>query len=790
MASLLRQSGRALDESADAAVGFDLSRVRVHDGPEAERAATSLNASAFTLGRHIVLGETATPQLLKHEARHAVQQGLREPDWATTVPLTQPGDSAERAADQGIPLATPLQVARQTAPEATPANDFATAWQAFDELPIQWASSDLSQAVTPEQRLAVARRAAAAMTQGADLRAHGVELADWFYAHGHAADGQAILTRLNQELTGNGPGEVGRTGFLQSGPQVFIERARRAARGGRHAEATDLFTSAWILLQNDLLRYTERRRTTLSSTALPNQAGDVFALTRIFTYLDIDGIYDEMRDILGFYEQLAVEAHADGRPADDAAHRARAVALYQHIRDTATIPGQAMIAEVRPVTDSRGNAALRLYGQNSVEEDLTQLPGLDPPSEVGRSTQYVETNQIADSLMAQAGLLAEVQRHPEVQSAFRRGAVDPTNAEHRIRLFGAMYRVFQRVGGDATEQLMIFVGRVLQAFTTHTEYNIRDFGRSYLRSDMPVDLMGRVERDCGVYALTVAYELFRTARVARPRLDLAFELISVPAHVMLVIFDRTGGNIYLVNNNEVSPPLRGTTLNDANQAIARAIGGIQTRNFVVTPAVSVSLGNTRQSRQTFERRAWARYQDAAAFGLEAEPLSGPTDTRSLGERTEAAHRAHYAEQEQYDQAMTRLHPVMEALSPALTRQASADRQGFLRRRLDAILPVAGPSLVSFLRMGPSATSRTSPQFAISSSRPRALRTVTTRYYYGMPSGVAVHPLVRVAMALRHLEGLGATLTTADTQFLQLIDRVQDFQTQLAAYVTAGRSAPF
>ena len=80
---------------------------------------------------------------------------------------------------------------------------------------------------------------------------------------------------------------------------------------------------------------------------------------------------------------------------------------------------------------------------------------------------------------------------------------------------------------------MQLIGRYLRAFTIHTQYNIRDWGASYLDSPEATDLAGRAERDCGVYAFTVAYEVYRTARSARPRLDLVFQLVALPEHVAL-----------------------------------------------------------------------------------------------------------------------------------------------------------------------------------------------------------------------------------------------------------------
>lgn len=80
-----RSAGRplpaALKAELEAAVGEDLSRVRVHAGPEAAKAVRAAGAQAFTCGEDIYLGQGKlnphTPEgraLLAHEAVHVVQQ--------------------------------------------------------------------------------------------------------------------------------------------------------------------------------------------------------------------------------------------------------------------------------------------------------------------------------------------------------------------------------------------------------------------------------------------------------------------------------------------------------------------------------------------------------------------------------------------------------------------------------------------------------------------------------------------------------------------------------------------
>src|SRR5713101_1115327 len=77
--------GQALETRTRASMerhfGHDFSRVRIHGDATARESARAVNAMAFTVGQHIVLGERApsptTPagtRMLAHELTHVVQQ--------------------------------------------------------------------------------------------------------------------------------------------------------------------------------------------------------------------------------------------------------------------------------------------------------------------------------------------------------------------------------------------------------------------------------------------------------------------------------------------------------------------------------------------------------------------------------------------------------------------------------------------------------------------------------------------------------------------------------------------
>ena len=81
-----RQLDRGLRSGLESRFGHDFSRVRVVTGPEAEAAAASVGARAFTAGNRIVFGagqldphSSAGQDLLAHELAHVVQQEGRRP---------------------------------------------------------------------------------------------------------------------------------------------------------------------------------------------------------------------------------------------------------------------------------------------------------------------------------------------------------------------------------------------------------------------------------------------------------------------------------------------------------------------------------------------------------------------------------------------------------------------------------------------------------------------------------------------------------------------------------------
>lgn len=112
-----------------AGFGLDLSRVRVHAGSAASRSASALQASAYTLGNHIVFGSgqyntesSRGIRLLAHEVTHTIQQSR-----GGAYPAPFSGSAHERAAESAadavargarnvlVPGGTTVGIARERA---------------------------------------------------------------------------------------------------------------------------------------------------------------------------------------------------------------------------------------------------------------------------------------------------------------------------------------------------------------------------------------------------------------------------------------------------------------------------------------------------------------------------------------------------------------------------------------------------------------------------------------------------------------------------------------------------
>jgi outer membrane protein OmpA-like peptidoglycan-associated protein len=106
---VLNSPGQALDMSTrgffEGRFGHDFSRIRVHADTVAAKSARAVNATAYTVGNHIVFdGGTYNPssqqgqELIAHELTHTLQQD-QEISTSQPIRIGHPSDQSERQAD-------------------------------------------------------------------------------------------------------------------------------------------------------------------------------------------------------------------------------------------------------------------------------------------------------------------------------------------------------------------------------------------------------------------------------------------------------------------------------------------------------------------------------------------------------------------------------------------------------------------------------------------------------------------------------------------------------------------
>ncbi len=728
--------------------GVDFSRVRVHTDEPAARSARDVQARAYTVGDSIVFGAghfaPATDdgrRLLAHELTHVVQQS-GEPRVLARAPVA---------------AVMPPFSAR-----------FADMWEDFVT----------ARANDHKRARAMASELVAGLNDRADVLKYGPTLADWLLREGLNELARRVLSSLEAswDVSWAMNADVDMTNeyaFGSVSPRSLVERGEAAARAGDLGLAHEVLTRAYMALILIIETTGGRHATSLDDKLAADLRPSLSAPSRVSAYYSLGAMYDDMRRILGFHRQLQheLELAGDANGARNAAVAGRR--LREAIKDRYTPSAELLMADVTEVETPKG-PGLRLHGANLAETDLTRLPGLPLPREVesskrrrkseaagakngakadedtdaespGSLAQYGSAQEVGEALAGQVDLLDELLAVPEVVAAFPKRDIDMNEIGHRLRVWNAMFRFFKRTAGtDALKLLMDLIGRYLRAFTVHTAYNVRDWGTSYLASEMPTDLAGRAERDCGVYAVMVAYEVYRAGRDASPRLNLSFELIGAPEHVMLVIMD--GQSRFLVNNNEVSGPHADL------DAVAKAQARVRKTPFLVTPAVVVPAGSTTMGDRAFRGNLWQRFLDGGSWGLAPEQSKGPDDDRSEGDRTEAAHARMYREQDEFAAGSAALWKALEDLKTDLAAPG-ANRSELITRMLDVQRPRYLRVLLLLLRYTLFTPADPEHQQLIVSSARRAAAQRVRFGYLVSSAPPGSHPLARIDDLLAELPTL-------------------------------------
>jgi hypothetical protein len=753
----------ALRQDMEQRFGHDFSAVRVHSDGAAEQSARDVSARAYTVGCNIVFdaGRFAPRtqegrRLIAHELVHVVQQSGRSP-------------ADGRLASRALPVAPLVQ--RQPAPGPTPPAAAAPGrkWKdVLADLVFAGISAPARVPALVQELLEVAE------TPGYDLDLlnDAMNVVAKLSKQGDITSADRLLEVIQRKffmayVTYKAPARAGAPlpqpqdlpsgGVLKVGgpvlgdPGALIAVAEDAARAGQHERAFKLFGAAHEILSYLALGATEKAKATTDVSKRDSR------------YRQFKGIYGEMREIYRFYFVLEAEALAAGDTGRAAEARGRASKLHEELKakHTPFAESAAEIAETSQVTTPTGRPAFQFHGANFEKTDLTELPGHPFSADLlatGEGQEPQSLGLLQSSLMAQTEFQAEIAREPEIRKAFGKEAVDLNDSAKRLKVWRIMYAVYKGRGTGALGSLMALMGRYLKAHTYHTGFNVRDFGTSYLASEMPTDLADRLVRDCGVYALTVAWDVFQTVKAGDSKLKLSFTLATLLDHIILVITDKAADESYLVNNDQItkiSRPVgyapqftrpRGMSPNvdlfledpvmpppkapDLDEEVAKQYALFRDLPYLVSPVNYLELGSTSDTASTFKTAAWQRYLAATQYMAKV-----PVDFSML---------------QDFSRESGALDQLVNELAP------SAGNADAIAKWLQNGWPHITSLLVRFEQIGPKAFKNITPP----ATRPAGSRDSGAFRWPG-----SNHPLIRVALVLLRLRSLGRPLTNDQQKYL-------------------------
>lgn len=693
----------AVRDDMERRFGRDFAAVRVHAGAAAAESARHIGADAYTAGHDIVFGDGRFApdmeqgrRLLAHELTHVAQHAS--------------GGGIQRQQAGGSP-----QPGSRTAPASDTWKDI---WPDF-----RFARTSGS----PAAVTALARRLAASERTAEDLLEQGAEVVDWLQQHGEPAAAARLFDAVRFAYTSAWASDqplppLGSSGGAFSIQGDLIAMGKDAARAGQHDLAFRYFGTAHEILSYYAEETTERRR-----------EGD---LSRALAYLYLQRVYDGMREIYEFYFVLEREALAAGDAAKAAVARGNATRLLDELKREFSVRNRVVETLEGSKVVVRGKHALRLEGANAATTDLTALPGLTPVRSRGdEEAQREQLGSVQDALAAQAALLAEIRREPGILAAFGHSPIDLTDTRQRQKVWQIMFGAFSKAGAGAFGRLMALVGRYLKAFTAHTEYNIRDFGVSYLDTKFPTDLAGRLTMDCGVYALTVAWDAYQAVKQTGARTHITFRLAAFLDHVALIIDDKGGGESYVVNNDHITPVKR-----DPEKQAQKEYGEMRGFTHLITPSFFSEIGSTGDAAPAFRAGLWSGYLKLLSDITAKETALEDQLKKSKGGGSS------FGVQKLFSEDAQALDVLVDRLRPSagdLGRLAAGVDDGFMRLAMEAA------ALFTMLA-----------KFFAPVSQQR-------QFTYHWPG--TAHPLVRVGLLLLHIRKLGGTFTADQQRYLKFCE---------------------
>jgi len=774
---------------------LNFSNVRIHTGSNAHNLNNQLQSRAFTFGTDIFFnngeydtGSRQGKQLIAHELAHVVQQG-----------------------------GSRKLVQREGGVRMLPVETFSGLWQEF---------LLAKQRNDSQNALQLALRLSNISASLEDSRQYGLELGIYLLQNGELTAAKKVLANYESfvwiRFISIDKKDLGKVLYEDFNIDSLLQQAENLARQSSFPDAIQILTLITFYAQVNISILSKRNPfdevfankmheligqldPSLSARESRRQMEDILrigqfstALPRVAKYSNLTNAYDLLRNAHTLFLRLQREAIMN----NDTTH-ASTYAL-QHQKYVAALRQRHLMFDSPGITmesseafNTRGDVGYTIYGANDATEVVTPLPGTATPAELGFFPLYTsDLNVIMNSMAGQSKLINDLLAMPQVRSAFPSGEINMQNTDTRINVWklAFQYLASSMSAPNALDAIIGLIERFFKYFTVHTEYNIRDFGVSYLSTTFPTDLIGRAVRDCGVYALTAAYEVYRVARSASPRLNLRFQLYSMLEHVILVIRDDDNKRHYIVNNNEIAGPNNGDVLQDVGGQYAKTFQ----RGFAITPSLDISLGDSSMTDTNFRNQAWVNYQAATSWGLTPESPTGADDIRTLEQRSRDAYIHYYERISEFDRIANLVQRRLNWIRDQVISEPVAKRADKLKSYItEQNITLLINSLYSiFMYYGPQAAS--SNVIAVDNRTPQHIqRNVVNRqstYLYSVPEGSGIHPLVRFARAIILLNHIGmpipAGLNAAYVTFIQNLRLVPNFGqniTQFEKTIASGIS---
>jgi hypothetical protein len=609
---VVRSPGQPLDPAArsflEPRFGRDFRHVRIHTGAEAAESARAINARAYTVGHHVVLGpgQTGWP-LLAHELTHVVQQAQapgphraqlkkkaapKQPFYQEALDKledTRKEDVIELSTGGQIDLFHRLPVVRKliALEEAIDKEDLEAIPQLLDEfleqdttrLPFGLPSDALvNTTVTRLLLLGLGKEAS--------------RFRRWFLRHEREMDWSPA--RRRQEFLSE------RYLWEQVLEELLGRIPERDAEGA--LKALDALLLLYEKLRNEALSLDveaikkDRQSIGLieSSTYLPvvfDVSISIYydALLRLLrqTFVGIQTAYQVVLDqaiadlgsgkgdkylqiakdrlesrLLGLLEP-AKEKKTEKKAESDEEKKRRKL---EEQRDREVF-GQT-VEVTRSEFKEGGGKHLDFFAKGKAARQRTvdvqfydreMLPGLASEKELSFTRIFLVRRAQIQTLERIYGLekdkegklTAETQENAAAIARLGTAGLRLESDDDWRRFLLAKFEE-HKAKSNPTEALSAVVKLLelfLHTFTTHSPYNIDDFGDNLLTKEFPRALTGQLIQDCGVYALRIAYML--SLLRDHKDLQLRFRFIVLPVHVGLII---TGQNLplYIAHNDQIS----------------------------------------------------------------------------------------------------------------------------------------------------------------------------------------------------------------------------------------------